>query len=125
AATRAGPREVVPKRLGNIGRLEGYGGYARAYGRFDHKGQRSPAASVPFVVEVWARKADRRKIDLCVNRTPVSASVHVWREGRQSQYMLSGCGLNVDFTVTRAAEFELIVNVQSPFVPLTTDGKQP
>jgi hypothetical protein len=61
-----------------------------------------------------------------VNRTPVCAKVAVRRyEG--SSYAIYGCNLNHAFHVGRkdAGEFQVLVNVITPYVPLMSSGKDP
>jgi hypothetical protein len=124
-AAREISRKVVPDRLGRVGAIDGFSGYARADGTFRSEGHQAPEAEIPFIVEVWARKADRPRVTVCVNRTPASADVWIHRDGRKNRYTMYGCELADGFTATKAAEFELLVNVQSPYMPLTTDDKAP
>jgi hypothetical protein len=123
-AAKALARVVTPERFGKVGVLDKYSGYAHMTGGFRPDG-RPPFANIPFVIEVWARKADRAKVTMCVNRTPVCASVSIWRADQKTHYTLYGCGLSDEFKACKTAEFEILVNVQSPYVPLVTDGKEP
>jgi hypothetical protein len=50
----------------------------------------------------------------------------------KSDYGLQGCGLSSEFENTatafrvgRKAEYRIVVNITSPFMPITTDGKEP
>ncbi len=118
---RSASRPVAPERLGKVGRRDDYFGYGRESGTFDAHG-----ATVPFVVEAWANRAHRPGGVVCVNRTPVGAKVSVRRyEG--TDYAIFGCQLNQRFAAGRkdAGEFRVLVNVITPYVPLTSSGKEP
>lgn len=124
AAARHKARPVTQARLGKVGRRDDYAGYGIATGEFRRSG-----AIVPFVVEVWANRSAAPGLTLCINRTPVVASPSVWRDsGGAGCYVLDGCGFTCNgFEVgaKRGGEFALLVNVISPFVPLTSSGKDP
>jgi hypothetical protein len=118
---RSASRPVGPERLGQVGRRDDYFGYARETGEFKAHG-----ATVPFVVEAWANRADRADGTVCVNRTPVCANVSVRRVG-ESEYAIFGCRLRRRFAAGRkdAGEFQILLNVITPYVPLTSSGKDP
>ena len=63
---------------------------------------------------------------VCVNRTPVCANVVVRRD-EGSDYAIFGCRLRHRFAAGRkdAGEFQVLVNVITPYVPLTSSGKDP
>lgn len=117
---RAATKPVTAERLGKVGRREDYLGYAINYGEFERDG-----AKVPFVVEVWANKSDKPEIDVCVNRTPIVTKMSSWRH--EDDYRLSGSGINTRFQIgqQRCGEYRLLLNVITPFVPLTSSGKDP
>jgi hypothetical protein len=114
-------REVVPERLGKVGRRDDYYGYGCASGTFKAHG-----AVVPFVVEAWANRALLPGGVVCVNRTPVCAEVAVRRD-EGANYAIIGCKLRHQFAAGRkdAGEFRVLVNVITPFVPLVSSGKDP
>jgi hypothetical protein len=120
------PREVRPSRLGCVGPLEGYL-HAKDGMTFEvEPGRGELKAQIPCVVEAWARKAGRPSVQVCVNRTPVTAEVRAWRDGKQgTDYVISGCNLGYRFTVGRDHDFDFLVNVLAPYLPRTTDGKEP
>ena len=128
---RAVAKPVNPKRLGAVG-PEGFPGcgYAIAYGEaeFGH----DPQAVIPFAVEAWALKTTateaesthRNAASVCVNRTPVAADFFLRRD--KTELNLFGCGLR--HTVAKAAQghtFALWLNVMTPYMPITSDGKEP
>jgi hypothetical protein len=114
-------RKVAPRRLGKVGRRDDYFGYAREVGEF-----RVHGASVPFVVEAYANRSDSPSGTVCVNRTPVCASVAVRRDDG-TDYAIFGCQLEHGFAAGRkgSGEFHVLVNIITPCVPLTSSGKEP
>jgi hypothetical protein len=114
-------RPVVPERLGKVGRRDDYYGYGCETGTFEVHG-----ATVPFVAEAWANRAAEPGGVVCVNRTPVCARIVVRRD-EGSDYAIIGCRLRHRFAAGRkdAGEFQVLVNVITPFVPLVSSGKDP
>jgi hypothetical protein len=128
-AARANAKPVTPKRLGAVG-PEAFGwevrAYAVAYGtaRF---GAVAPFAEIPFVVEVWAKEKtgdDETRVRACVNRTPVTGALGGARDKRDID--VYGCSLS--HTIAKASsrvEFDIWINVTTPYMPITSDGKAP
>jgi hypothetical protein len=123
-AARANARQVNPKRLGAIG-PELYDdtayGYAQGVAGF---GATRPQAEIPFNVEAWAARAKETHCTACVNRTVISGTLNAGREKRDID--LFGCGLA--HTVAKApatANFTIIFNIATPYMPITSDGKAP
>lgn len=125
-SARAAARPVRPERLGTVGRLDilppSYGcekGLLVAGGR-------EPKAQVPFVVEAWAHadrpSEDRSGLKVFVNRTPITGDVRVY-QGKNG-LELYGCGLCHRVPAPKG-NFDLILNITTPFCPITTDGKEP
>jgi hypothetical protein len=64
-------------------------------------------------------------VAICVNRTPVAAQVSVERRGDDKNNCgIYGCNLGYDFRVGKG-NYELLINVTCPFMPIATDGKEP
>ena len=134
-AMRCISRQVQAKRLGAVGpRLQPDAGYARDAGTFQIDPARGNlSAIIPVVVEAWASPADSPAIAFYVNRTPITAEIHVSRCMKdKGTYGLMGCGLSNEHEntaypvkVSRGREYALIVNVTTPYMPITTDGKAP
>jgi hypothetical protein len=59
---------------------------------------------------------------LTINRTPATAAIDVYHQ--KTELQLFGCGLENAITVGRSA-VEILLNVESPYMPITTDGKAP
>lgn len=134
-AVRAHSREVKPQRLGHIGQeADVSGAYARGAGTFETKaGQGLLGASIPFIVEAWAQVADRSSVLVHVNRTPITADVWVVNSMNDKTCRgLAGCGLSSEKECTatpiktgRNRHFRFLVNITTPYMPITTDGKEP
>jgi len=128
-AAREAARPVKPERLGAIGAdvFPGFA-YAKSSGIAEF-GSIAPVASIPFAVEVWAEKIVGEEdpsthLTVCVNRTPVSADIWAARDKRDIDVF--GCGLA--HTIARAptdAQFSIVINVTTPYMPITSDGKAP
>jgi post-segregation antitoxin (ccd killing protein) len=123
---REAARPVKPERLGAVG-PDAYpaAAYAQMSGVAEF-GALAPLAAIPFVVEVWGAESDLRRsgLTVCVNRTPVTAECNAYREKR-GIYVV-GCGLTHQIAQAPAtSQFSIVVNVISPYVPITSDGKEP
>jgi hypothetical protein len=118
---RLAAKPVDPSRLGKVSRRGDYFGYGYKTGEFTAHGAR-----VPFVVEAWANRATTPGGVVCVNRTPVCANVAVRRD-QGAHYAIFGCRLRHAFTAGRkdGGEFHVLVNVITPYMPLTSSGKEP
>lgn len=124
-AARENAKPVLPERLGAVGR-EAFPDctYActRSLVRF---GSDAPYAEIPFVVEAWAKKTDgRTNLAVCVNRTPITGEIEAARDKRDIDAF--GCGLSHAIAqAPREANFRIWLNITTPFMPITSDGKAP
>ena len=131
------PKPIAPRRLGAVGRelpkLNGMA-YSKAEGTFTTRSARgSLPAEIPFVAEAWAEDSDGTStIVVNVNGTPITADV--WITLMQDPACLGLCGCNlsseldntaVPIKVGRHRHFFFVVNITSPCIPITTDGKAP
>jgi hypothetical protein len=125
-AARCHAKPVTAERLGAIG-PDAFPGYAyvtvSGVAKF---GSVAPVAEIPFVVECWAAKATRgeTRLTVCVNRTPITGEIYAARDKRDIDAF--GCGLRN--TIAQApieAQFALVINVTTPHMPITSDGKEP
>jgi len=121
-------KPVRPERLGAVG-AEMFPDYAYAVVRDTVAfGAEEPHAMIPFVVEAWAAPKDadegKTSLTMLVNRTPVTGSIRAARDKREINVF--GCGLR--HTVAQApkdAEFSICLNLITPYMPITSDGKEP
>jgi hypothetical protein len=120
---RDNARAVNPKRLGAIGPDAFDGAYCCEHG----VGEDAPIANIPFVVEAWAEALeddDDTSLSVYVNRTPITGEVEVARDKKDIDFF--GCGLrNTVAETTKTAQFEIHLNIITPFMPITSDGKAP
>ncbi len=93
---------------------------------------------MPYVVEAWidvppatqtgqkeARGFRRISALVHVNKTPITAEVSAYRDTTDHSLSLHGCGLSHRFDVGRARPCAVWLNVQTPYMPLASDGKAP
>jgi hypothetical protein len=121
---RDSAKPVSPKRLGAVGPDTFPGrAYAITYGSAPF-GSRL-RADIPFVIEVWAEQArEKNFVAASVNRTPVAGEMSLQRD--KNEVNLFGCGLR--HTVAKAPKelrFNVWLNITTPYMPITSDGKEP
>jgi hypothetical protein len=120
-------RMVDPARLGRT-RADAFPGeYVKkaAVRREQYDGE-SKDVHIPFAVEVWASASLGAKstIVFMVNWTPCITDAGAWHQGGNNGTRVAGGGL--DFVIkTRKARMSAVVNIITPRMPLTTDGKAP
>jgi hypothetical protein len=123
---RDNTRQVQSKRLGAIGQ-DAYPSASYGYSSgVVQLGSATPLADIPYVVEAWAERLEQGKtlLTICVNRTPITGQVHGARENRDIEAW--GCGLHhVIAEAPKAEQFGIIVNIITPYMPITSDGKAP
>jgi hypothetical protein len=91
-------------------------------------GSTSPQAEIPFVVEAWVEKTDEKgdiEVSVSVNRTPVTGEIDAYRNA-DKDIVLFGCGLRNYFEgAPKKGEFNIDLNILTPYCPITSDGKAP
>ena len=88
-------------------------------------GPREPKANLPFVVEAWAEAAKiKTTVAAHVNRTPITGDVGI-RPDSDDKPAIWGCGLKHCLEIPKKGKWNVVVNVTIPFMPITTDGKEP
>lgn len=114
---------VNPVRLGAVGKIDGLpAAYAKVTGTISYS-ITANTANIPYCIEVWAEVADHPKITLCVNRTPITGNVTAhYTKGEQ---WFTGCGFHYEGVKVGRRPARLVVNIQTPYMPITTDGKEP
>jgi hypothetical protein len=115
-------KKVKPARLGAIGRdFCDDGAYAIVEGESDD------SVSLPFVVEAWAfpnLPSNKTVLQASVNRTPITGQIRAARDGRDIDFY--GCGLHHNVAAApKKAEFFIFLNIITPHMPITSDGKAP
>lgn len=136
-AARKHSSTVEPRRLGLIGdKWQPLGGsaYAKHAGCFSIRPARGRiAATIPYVVEAWVVASDATEIVVLVNRTPITAELVAGRfMADKTAIGIQGCGLSKEHKNTatgiragRKGQYQIIVNVTTPYMPITGDGKAP
>jgi hypothetical protein len=124
-AARENAKPVTPERLGAAGLDAIFGcAYARSSGvvRF---GATEPMAEIPLVIEAWSKQTDGKTIlTVCVNRTPITGDIKAARDKRDIDAF--GCGLaNTIAQAPKDAQFDIWLNITTPYMPITSDGKAP
>ena len=115
---RANARQASPTRLTGVGEIRNCE-YAYQRGTAHHG-----EAHIPYFVEVWATSSRKTTLEVCVNRTPVTAEVGAYREKRDIN--IYGCG--VHYRIAEAPKdkhFSIELNIITPYMPITSDGKAP
>jgi hypothetical protein len=126
AAAQGRAKPVSPKRLGYLGREARYcEGYAKEVGEL----RTAAGVKAPAVVEAWATLLtddDAVYFKVLVNRTPVAADTGAWvfKEGKSRTLNLKGCNAWFEVKIGRVP-VGVVVNIDAPVVPITTDGKTP
>src|SRR5262249_52408259 len=59
-----------------------------------------------------------------VNRTPITGELYAWT--KKTKLRIMGCGCERCFEIDSGKQsIDLRVNIETPFMPITTDGKAP
>lgn len=125
----AQPGEVAPKRLGGVAIDMKGESFARAEGVLAVRPARGGhEAKLPYVVEAWAHaresQDDEDEILAYVNGTPITGEVRVERR-KPTKIAAFGCGLRHYISGVATRKFRVHLNVTTPYMPITTDGKSP
>ena len=121
-AARAVAKPVSPKRLGAIGAGQ-FPSFAYAVDDSEVRFGSDPEARIPAVIEVWMKPSPVNHAEVSVNRTPVTA--HVTLQKDKSDLNIFGCGLAHNLAKTSHKGVALHLNVMTPYMPITSDGKEP
>jgi hypothetical protein len=108
---------VTARQLGEVGELEGFSNHSRVEGVAWIGG-----LQIPVAVEAWARPAKEFSITAFVDKTPITGDVELWKSDKI--VVISGCNLDEDWSGNHKP-FELWFNVDTPYMPITTDGEAP
>jgi hypothetical protein len=116
-AAQQAVKPVTAQRLGAVG-PDVLPDYAYACVRGEHD-------DTPFVVEAWATTDDdETHLTVLVNRTPGTGDIKAARDKRDIDVF--GCGLaHTVATAPKEAQFSICLNIATPYMPITSDGKAP
>lgn len=120
---------VNPNRLGCLGRNAFPGHWYVIERATVAIGGSEPQAQIPFVVEVWATKRSHKGevngIFVNINRTPSTSEMRCYRTD-DKELSVFGSGLAYGCrTAPKKGSYAIIVNVTTPYCPITSDGKAP
>ncbi|CAI8949260.1 HATPase_c domain-containing protein [Brevibacillus sp. IT-7CA2] len=120
-------KPTSPKSLGEVGDSFSDVEHCKKLGEFTIRSSRGECkAEIPIVVEAWVgiKKGEPSKLNssltICVNKSPVTADVNI--STKQASTTIWGGGLYIDVKC-RPAHF--YVNIITPYMPITSDGKAP
>jgi hypothetical protein len=123
---KSAAREVIPARLGALGEGAFPGAYAKLeeFGALE-VGRDGEKIRLPVVVEAWAKPhlGDSAAVFL-VNGTPCVAESGAQYREREKATLIYGPGLRLNVGTGKAGIF-LHVNIMTPYMPTTSDGKAP
>ncbi len=115
-------KPVSTGRLGFIGKLEGFDAYLKTHGNFETRLEKQRIRPITsYVLEVWVKNSDEFRSTFCVNRTPVTGNIstHVYPQN----IWLFGCGIDCKTNIKTPKE--ILVNVITPYISITSDSKAP
>lgn len=125
-AMRGMAREVNPNKIGKM--VEGNeSNAARRTGVIDVRpGRGRHSARLPFTVEVvmWESKNGDDEVTALINGTSITGDMDIQRR-EKSTIAIFGCGLAHRFPRFPKVPTHVLLNVTSPYIPITTDGKEP
>lgn len=129
AVLRAAVKAPKPTVLGEIGPLPGHA-YGKKVGDFRQPTQaraiHDTDARIPVVVEAYLLPCSEGSSPSCtwlVNRSPVVAPGRIG-QGERSKWWISGANMH-HYVKIGKRPCHVMVNVTSPYMPITTDGKEP
>src|SRR5262249_7625779 len=83
---------------------------------------------IPIIIEVWADPVDDDDefFHVYINRTRIAVRTAAWvrKDGNSRTLHLQGCSMRTSVKIGRRS-FWVAVNVETPYVQLTNDGKTP
>ena len=119
---RENSKNVKANRLGNIDEniVEKHG-YCKAEGRFTIDSTRGKFnAEIPFVVEAWVKQNEYNELITLINKTPITGDIWLTQEKNKSS--IYGCGIYKQLNIKKS---KVILNIITPYMPITSDGKMP
>lgn len=109
-----------PERLSTIGELDSFNGYHKTSSFYMMRSVKGENAIIPYVIEVFANVSDKPKGKVLVNKTPITDDIRLQKNGRE--LFIFGGNLGHRFNCSPA---EIVINISTPYMTITTDGKKP
>jgi hypothetical protein len=115
---------ILPGRLGTVGPLPDFEHHAVFQETVTIWGHDGYGMTIPVVVEAWASPSNHLfRADAFVNRSPITGNITIYKSA-DKYIVLEGCGFADSFSGNHKP-FRLWFNVQTPYMPIVTDGKAP
>ena len=119
-------KPVKSDRLGAIGEINGYQ-YAKTMvnsGVVIPSGKSQFNAELPVVIETWVAISEDEEcvFSANVNRTPITGNIGIHHSKNVLQ--IWSCGLDTAINIGKKP-IDIFFNVITPYMPITTDGKEP
>lgn len=114
-------------KIGMVGKKIGgyFQGYKKQTGFFHVESARGVHdATIPYVVEGWTYVEpgmEEPQVVMMVNKTPITGEINVYKKDSK-KISIFGCGISHWF---RSKPAQIVINVQTPYMPITSDGKSP
>jgi hypothetical protein len=126
ARLKAATRPVNPERLGAVGETAFSGAYAKkAYRTVFPRGPDGTSLEVPIVIEAWADPDPEGSAAVfLVNGTPGVGGPDAMYRPKEKATVIYGSELRLDVKTGRKGML-LHVNIITPYMPVTSDGKAP
>ncbi|MFC7461040.1 hypothetical protein [Hydrogenophaga defluvii] len=124
-ALREVSEQPKPGILGKLGDVFQDFAHAHEGGVIEILGTGMPA-QMPYSIDAYVAHGEDDEGDTCsffVNRTPITGQMSVQRQ-KSHELGIIGCGLRHLVDVGRKP-ISLICNITTPYMPITTDGKEP
>jgi hypothetical protein len=123
---RLAAREVKPPRLGAIGEDAFSGAYVRnACWAIMPRGADGNQIKLPVIVEAWADPDPMGSAAIfMVNGTPCIADADAWYQSKEKTTIVHGPDLRLDVKTGKTGIL-LHINIITPYMPMTSDGKAP
>lgn len=120
---RGAARPVKASRLGKIGDIFPDAAYAADDCLYCMENGRGSACDIPMLVEAWAFPASSAGFRVSINKTP--SVVSAWAKHEKQKLLLVTNQWVIGEFPTAKTAFEVWVNIQTPYMPITSDGKAP
>ncbi len=126
---RLASKNVNPKKIGHTGLPHKRTGEIKI-----EAGRGGFSAHIPYAIEAVAAPINdnvkddteetKDEIQVFVNGTPITGNIEIHRHGA-AKVAAFGCGLKHYINGVSKRKFRLFVNLTTPYMPITTDGKEP
>lgn len=122
---------LLPKKLGKIGEMLDFQGYASVFSRMEINASKGKlAADIPVVIECFVQAIDEFSTNqlqenvFFVNKTPIVGDISF--QFLEKKIWLYGCGLQEMIEIPKLnTSFFVWINILTPYMPIVSNGKEP